>query len=389
MHGASARPLIVCFAGDTWDGNPHSRHHLLRRLVRDYDVLFVESVPMRSVALGGRYEWRRVQARLGAGRALRTVLPGLHVMRPFPVPPAGRAGRGLQLASLWLEIALAKRRLRLEGDVLTWFSLPNAAPLLRRLKAKASIFYYQDRYDAFSHVDADRLRAEIVALARGCDVTVCSAQVLADDIREMGATPIVIRHGVDVDHFRVVGEEPVELRALEHPLVGCVGLIDDHLSIEAIRAVADRLEHGTVVLIGRTNIDPRPLEHPRIALLGQRPYERLPAYVSSLTCCLVPFALNRLTLAVNPIKLREYLAAGRPVVSTPLPEVLPYRDVVELAVAPSEFADAVQRTLAPGYDDEAARRRRRDRVSGESWDVVAERLREVLADLVPGADRGR
>jgi hypothetical protein len=93
------RRTLICFAGDVWDGNPHSRHHLMRRFAADgWDVLWVEAVAMRSFAVGGRAELRRVRAKLRPTTGLRRVEERLHVLRPLPIPPAGRAGRALQRA---------------------------------------------------------------------------------------------------------------------------------------------------------------------------------------------------------------------------------------------------------------------------------------------------
>lgn len=380
------RPVIICFAGDVWDGNPHSRHHLMRRFARTHDVLFIEGIAMRAIARSGTYEWRRIWRKLRAFRDLRTVAPGLHVLRPLPIPPGGAVGRRLQLAALALEIRWARHRLNLTGPTIAWFSLPNVAPLLTRLGAGVSIFYYQDRYDAFSHVNAERLRQDIATLARGCDLCLCTAEPLADDLRALGAIPIVVRHGIDPERFAGEFADPVDLDGLERPLIGCVGLIDDFLWVDAVTAVADSLARGTVVFVGAANVDTAPLAHPRIVVLGQRPYESMPAYMSAFACCLVPFVTSLLTVAVNPIKLREYLAAGRPVVATALPEVLPYADVIETAASPAEFVAGVRRSLAAGNDAEAARSRRRARVAGESWDGVAEQI-ERLIDAAQGSER--
>jgi glycosyltransferase involved in cell wall biosynthesis len=122
-------------------------------------------------------------------------------------------------------------------------------------------------------------------------------------------------------------------------------------------------------------------------MLGFRPYEQIPAYLAAFDCCICPFQINRLTSAVNPIKLREYLAAGRPVVSSPLPAVLEYADVVEIASESTEFAAAVTRMLEPAQDTAPARAMRRQRVQGESWDAVAARLRPMLLRLA-GVDEG-
>src|SRR5437764_717431 len=95
-NSQSARPVLICFAGGRWDGNPHSRHHLMRRFSADFEVLFVENLPMRSIAAVDRTELRRIWRKLRAKVGLRTPEPHLHVLGAMPLPPAGRLGQALQ-----------------------------------------------------------------------------------------------------------------------------------------------------------------------------------------------------------------------------------------------------------------------------------------------------
>jgi glycosyltransferase involved in cell wall biosynthesis len=359
----------------------------MRRLAPRWDVLFVEGVPMRSVAVGdGGHELRRIVRKLRQGWSLRSPHPGLHVLRPMPVPPAGPIGRLAQVAALRRQVERALRHLRLDGPRLAWFSVPVAAPLLGRLGEEGSVLYYQDRYHEFSHVDSRILRAQLGVLARGCDATIATAQPLAADLSEMGAAPVVIRHGVEVGRFAEERPVPEELEPLERPLVGCVGLIDDHMDYDAVIAVAEGLDRGTVVLVGGANTSTERLRHRRIVLLGRRPYADIPSYVQAFDCCLVPFVTTPLTEAANPIKLREYLAAGRPVVSTPIQEVLPYADVVGLATGAEEWVGAVRAALRPEADTDAARRRRRGRVASETWDAVSAEVEAVLNGVMPAVE---
>jgi glycosyltransferase involved in cell wall biosynthesis len=176
---------------------------------------------------------------------------------------------------------------------------------------------------------------------------------------------------------------PRDLSGLERPLIGHVGLIDDYISFSHLLSVADALERGTLVLVGGANVDTGALEaHPRVVVLGPRPYAEIRAYLHAFACCLVPFTINRLTVGVNPIKLREYLAAGRPVVATPLPELVGYGDVVTIADTPGAYARAVLAALAPEADTPERRRQRRDRVAPESWDAVAARIEPLLVKLL-------
>ncbi len=381
---AAGAPVIICFAGDVWDGNPHSRHHLMSRLAPKYSVLFIEGVAMRG-AVADRHEIQRIVAKLRRPRVLRTVAPGLHVLRPLPIPPAGRLGRVAQLGILRAEIENAIRRLRLRGPRLCWFSQPLMAPLLGRFGERAAVLYCQDRYDAFSHVDAALIQAHMTTLAARCDRAIATSAKLADDLRRLGADPVLLPHGVDVARFATSSAVPEDLGRLERPRIGFVGLIDDHLDFDAIVEVADSLKRGSVVLVGGTNTDVRRLRHRRIAMLGPRPYAEIPAYLQGFDVCILPFRASRLNEAVNPIKLREYLAAGRPTVTAPLPEVLPYRSGVEIANGPLEFAHRVGVALEPMQDSPAARARRRRLVAAESWDTVAARLDTLLTEVLAGA----
>lgn len=376
------RPVLICFAGDRWEGNPHSRHHLMRRFAGDFDVLFIEGLPMRSLARGDGHELNRAWQKLRTGARIRTVAPHLHALRPPPIPPAGRVGHVTQLAAVRGQVVRARRRLGLEGPVISWFSVPIAAPLRGRFGEHGSLLYYQDRYEAFSHVNARWLHSLTTRLARECDACVATSPELADDLRRCGADPIVVPHGVDLDRFAGEPPPPDDLSRLERPLIGYVGILDDYLSLETIRAIADRLQQGTVVLVGAANTDVSSLAHPRIAMLGFRPYELIPAYLAAFACCILPFQVNELTVAVNPIKLREYLAAGRPVVSAPLPAVSEYSDVVEIAESPALFAEAAVHLTDPRYDSACERARRRARVAADSWDSVADRIRPILLAMI-------
>jgi glycosyltransferase involved in cell wall biosynthesis len=378
-------PGLICFAGDVWDGNPHSRHHLMRRFAdRGWNVLFVEGIAMRGVVGRDRSELRRIAAKLRAPIGSRTVAERLHVMRPFPIPPAGRLGSAVQLGTLAVQLRTAGRRHGLTGRNAAWFSVPVVAPLRGHLGERGSILYYQDRYEAFSHVNPPMLRRHLASLARGCEVSVATAVELAHDLRALGAAPTIVPHGVDIHRFASDDvSAPSLLEDLPRPLVGYVGLLDDYLAFDHLLAVADKMVDGTLVLVGPANVDVSDLErHPRIRLLGPQPYGDIPAYLQAFACCLVPFAINDLTVGVNPIKLREYLAAGRPVVSTLMPEVEKYADVVALADGPAHFAESVLAQLSPEADTVRARASRRARVGAESWDAVADRIEPLLRSLI-------
>jgi glycosyltransferase involved in cell wall biosynthesis len=191
----------------------------------------------------------------------------------------------------------------------------------------------------------------------------------------------LVPHGVDVDHFAKATDPatrvPDDVADLPHPILGFFGLIQEWVDLELLAEVARLRPDGSIVLIGQARTDRKPRDMPKnVHFLGQRPYETLPAYCRAFDVGLIPFRINELTLNVNPIKLREYLAAGLPVVSTPLPEVAVYRPLVDIAEDAEAFVAACDRAVAA--DDSESIERRRDAMRKETWAAKVEHLSKLV-----------
>jgi glycosyltransferase involved in cell wall biosynthesis len=187
---------------------------------------------------------------------------------------------------------------------------------------------------------------------------------------------------VDFEHFASAAgipaqQIPEDVRDLPRPVLGYFGLISEYVDLELIAAVARRRPEWSFVFVGSARCDARALDGlDNVHLLGGKPYEELPRYCRAFDVGLIPFRMNQLTRAVNPIKLREYLAAGLPVVSTPLPEVLCYNPAVQTAETPDRFVYACAQALTmTGNGDAAARRAM---VRDESWRARVEQLSRIV-----------
>jgi len=174
---------------------------------------------------------------------------------------------------------------------------------------------------------------------------------------------------------------PPDVAHIKKPILGYVGEIAWWFDFDLIRDLATQNPDWSIVLIGQTH-EARANELgqiPNIHLLGRKPYSELPAYLSRFDVCLLPFKINDLTSAVNPVKLYEYLAAGKPVVSTPMREVLKYRDVVSVA-APDEFSTAVSSLLQSGSEAVLVQRRQ-EVAKSNSWEMRVEEILRLLGPL--------
>jgi hypothetical protein len=261
---------------------------------------------------------------------------------------------------------------------ITWSFLPAAAPVAGRLGEGLVVYQVVDEFSAFS--DASAHVAELERrLLRRADLVIASSERLLEDKRRVHPRTVLVRHGVDHAHFAralAPGAIPEPLRALPRPVIGFFGLVADWIDLGLVRRVADAYPKASVVLLGKVVTSLAPLEGARnVHLVGRRPYAELPDWCRGFTVALTPFRRNTLALAANPLKAREYVAAGLPNICTDLPELrqIPGCTVVESDEA---FVAAVGAALVAGGPDPL----RSALVRGEGWEARVEEIaRHVIA----------
>ncbi len=371
---------IICVSQD-WQGDPTSKKHIMRVLSRKNRVLWVNSIGMRRPTAAVS-DARRLVAKLRRIVAgVRQVEPNIFVMDP-PVLPLPGVAAAEQVNRIVLAAWLRRlcRRLGLDRPLL-WTFLPNVNWLLGRLNERMVVYHCVDEYSEFSGVPKDVIVRMEQDLIRRADVVFTSAEKLCDERRQVNPRTYFIPHGVDVAHFSraldPATEIPEEIRRLPKPVIGFFGLLADWVDLDMIGALARARPQWSFALVGKVQTDLGAVARlPNVHRLGQQPYTALPAYCRGFDVGLIPFRMNELTLRVNPLKLREYLAAGLPVVSTPLPEVVRYNGLVHIAVNEAGFLGAIDAALkerSPEFD-----RRRVEAMRGESWEARVSDMSDVL-----------
>jgi glycosyltransferase involved in cell wall biosynthesis len=381
---------IIAFSKD-WDDDLTSNHHVLRRLARSRRVLWLNSVATRAPSLGSGRDMRRVARKLREfARGPVNVENDLWVFTPLVLPlPDSGVVRRLNSLILRLTVRLLRRRLGLR-DFQLWTFLPNVADYVGTLGESLSVYYCVDEWSLFSQLDEQRTRAAERALLDRVDCVFAVNEALADAKRPFNPETHVAPHGVDRDHFaRALSEEtevPGDLRRLPAPVLGFYGSIADWVDTGLIAEVARMRPEWTLVLIGTVLASTSLLDRlPNVHLLGHRPYDALPAYCKGFDVGLIPYLRSEQLPYRNPIKLREYLAAGVPVVSTPVPEVERYSQWCAIAESPEELVHAVEEALA---SDSPERRLERSRsVADETWDARAADVAATVDALAAGRER--
>ncbi len=372
---------ILCFSHD-WTGDPLSKTHLMRVLAKDNRILWVNAIANRMPTTSSRDMSRIVNKLRAFTEPIREVEPNIFVLNPLAFPSYGnKAILSVNQRFLAGQVKKAMRKLGFSNAVNMVFN-PAAGMIAGRLGESQIIYYCVDEYTAFTGA-SNGLKAIEDELFRRADLVVVSAERLFASKKQFNPNTFVIRHGTDWRHFRTALDPelpiPYEVADLPRPIIGFHGLLADWVDFELIRKIAEHFSQGSVVLVGKTSVD---AEHkvkildgvPNVHFLGRKPYAELPAFCKAFDVALNPFAINELTLAANPLKVREYLAAGLPVVSTDIPEVRVLSDCL-VGTDHDDFISKIESALA----DPKPRKAVSDAIAHESWDAKVDELRKLVA----------
>lgn len=375
---------IVCFSND-WGGDPLSKTHLMRLLARDNRILWVGSLGNRAPRARAADALRIARKLRSAARGLVRAERNLHVLTPLYVPAYGservrRANRAL----LELQVRAAMRCLDMRRPI-SWCFLPSAAAIAGALDESLVVYHVVDEFAAFSDASPHVAELEARLLARA-DLVIAASERLWEAKRRGNPRTVLVRHGVDWAHFARAcepGPIPADLARLPRPVLGFFGLVADWIDLALVRRVADAFPRASVALVGQVATSTAALEGaPNVHLLGRRAYADLPAYCRGFEVALTPFVRNELALSANPLKAREYVAAGLPNVCTDLPELRAIPGCTVAADAEA-FVAEIGRVLREGGGPDRARS---ERIRGESW---ASRLEEIRAHVAAVEAGGR
>jgi glycosyltransferase involved in cell wall biosynthesis len=371
-------PDLIVF-GEDFGAHPSSTQHLVRHLAEDRRVVWVNSIGLRRPTLSARdigRAARKAAAAFGPRRAAPAARAPFPVIQPLAIPMAeGAAARRLNRALIGRAVRGAAERAGL-GRRVVWASLPSAVHALGALGEEAVVYYCGDDFGALAGVDHDRALLMEAELAARTDLILAASPALA--ARFPARKTRLLPHGVDPGLFGAPAPRPADLP--EGPVAGFYGALAPWIDLDLVAATARLLPQWRFVMIGPAQVDVSALAGlPNVTLMGPRPHAALPGYAQHWTAGIIPFHDTPQIRACNPLKLREYLAAGRPVVATPFPALLPYAAEVAVATDPAGFAAALEaaRTEPPGRD--AARQAL---VASESWEARAAAARSWIDGLL-------
>ncbi|MGA2065038.1 MAG: glycosyltransferase [Thermoguttaceae bacterium] len=371
----------ILYFGNDWNAeNRTSSHHIARRLAKLHDVYYIECPGMRAPQASGR-DFRRIVQKLWRSlRGPRAVMPGLKVQTLVQVPLHRFAlVRWLNARLIYWSVRWLMWRQGIRRPI-AWFVAPHVASLVGRLDESLSVYYVTDDHASMPGMDRESMRRMDERLTRGADLVFVASDTLLEAKTAINPHTHYSPHGVDLEHFGracdPAGRVPDDVQGLRQPIVGFFGLVERWIDLDLVRYLAEQRPHWTFLMIGRVAVAPeRVPQLANVHFIGKRAYEELPDYGRAFTAAILPFTLTPEAWHANPLKLLEYLAMGRPVVSVAIPAAERLGDVIQVAHNRDEFLAGLDEAVRQASNPEAVERRLR-RAAAASWDS---RVAEVLA----------
>jgi glycosyltransferase involved in cell wall biosynthesis len=381
---------IICFGGeDWWYHHPHSKAHLMRKFARAGNkVIFVNSISMGLPGLAHKDLLPRIKRKLGSySKLARETADGITVVSPASLPFFGSAtARAVNRRLLGTQIKRLARSRGLAKPIL-WIAIPTAADMIGTLGESAVVYHVSDKYDANTMDHATdpalirRLHEQAIDAA---DLIFYSGRKLFTEAERGCERSHLLEQGVDYDHWRRVAETPIapEIAHIPRPRIGYFGAIEPWLvDQELIKRASRERPEWHWIFIGNKSRGLEIEDLPNVHFLPPVPYADLPAYAAGFDVCVLPWETEQsFTSYGSAIKVREYLATGKPVVISPLPEYEPMRDVLRIARTRDDFLRLVEEALHD--NDAAAVARRQASVASGTWDARAEWVSSLIEQVL-------
>jgi len=385
----SADEKWIIFFGEDWGRHHSTGQYLAKELAKDYKILWVNSLGMRAPQLNFG-DAKRVVSKLK-----ESVFSGkiekegqdenhdnIHVITPITIPLFKYS------VVRWLNRQILKRLFRkayqnykiIDPYVIT--ACPSTMVVLDALPAKVKAYYCADEYASIAGMDAPLVQRLEDKLLKQVDIVMVTARALEKQICSKHEHVYYLPHGVDYQHFckavLVPQKIPLELKSFAKPIVGFIGLIGEHIDLDLLSYVAEQLPEYSFVMIGPVEVGIEVPQASNIHYLGAKSFEELPQYIAHFNLSILPYADTRRNKFANPTKVREYLAAGSPVVCTNQQEAKNIESAVFMTTTADEFVSEIKRVVT--CDGSPSRQEISDTMKNQTWPARSVEVISYLKD---------
>jgi glycosyltransferase involved in cell wall biosynthesis len=369
---------------DDWGRHPFSCMHLMNQFLPWNRILWVNTVGMRFPSFTV-YDLKRSIEKIGSWFGKSTskeeIPNNLTIISPVTIPFSTiKQVRLFNKRSVIWKVKKVMERLGFQNPILLT-TLPNAVDYIGGFGEIFDVYYCVDEFSKWPGVLKDLVELMERDLIQKADLIVATSEELQKTKRKDSIPTHLLPHGVEINHFRKNQTlEPTPLiKNLKKPVIGYFGLFDERTDSDLIDYMAGHRPEWSFIFIGPKKVEAENLlKDKNVFFFPPVPYWELPRYLAGIDVFIIPYKLDELTKYINPLKLKECLAAGKPVVSTPLPEVLKLKEAVRIANTKEEFLEQISEALSKPFDQVAAEKL----LETEDWSFKAEQMSQYIEEAI-------
>ncbi|MFX0199908.1 MAG: glycosyltransferase [Candidatus Hodarchaeota archaeon] len=359
--------LIIFFPLADWDDPWQRYQHLALGFSRTNRVIYVN--PPAAITYLRKSPSNLMKKWLRFIKGKKNVNSNLQVYYPPPCLPFERISKCVNRLNQYILFLYLKILVNPKDSIILWINDPYKYLMIQLLKPKIAVYDCPDAIVFQNNGRKQRIYDQLKKkILRGSTLSFFTSKALLNEGRKESTNCFYVPNGVDIRSFRQTSYGvPQEMRKLGGTILGVVGTFDERIDIDLVNFVLEKVGDVTLVFVGPIQSKTDNLKkHPRVIFTGKKNYKEIPGFINRFDVALIPYRINAVTTAVYPVKLHEYLMLGKPVISTDLPEVRQFSDIVIIADRKEEFVSQIWKAFR--NDDESQRRRRIEVARNNSWE---------------------
>ena len=374
---------IVCLSTSCYYPFPTRKQHVMNRIDAE-EILYFDPAVTYIAPLKDKSAWKRLFKHFGKGEKVKD---NITVYATPPLLPFFNKNNTINKINQKRLARFVRKKMKKHGfeNPVLWCYSPSSADAAPYIPHSALVYDCVDRHSAYKgFIDEDTVNSLEKNLSEQANTVFATAVGLYDTLSTYNKHTHLLPNGVNFEHFNRAANEkfevPEDMKDIKHPIMGFIGMLQECIDYDKIEAIAKMRPDWSVVLVGKTlpgvNLDYLK-QYENIHFLGMKKYDDIPAYIQNFDVCLNVFRDGNLSRDVSPLKFYEYLATGKPVVSTPQPEqVLDYADSVYIARGEEDFVAKCEEAMRE--PDEEKTKLRIEHARACSWDSRVRQMEEIL-----------
>ncbi len=375
---------IVCLSTSCYYPFPTRKQHVMNRIDAE-EILYFDPAVTYIAPLKDKSAWKRLFKHWKKGEKVKD---NITVYATPPLLPFFNKNKTINKINQKRLARFVRKKMKKHGfeNPVLWCYSPSSADAVPYIPHSALVYDCVDRHSAYKGlIDENVVNSLEKSLSEQANTVFATASGLYDTLLEYNKNTTLLPNGVNFEHFNRAATEtfdiPEDMKDIKHPIIGFVGMLQECIDYDKIEAIAKMRPDWSVVLVGKTlpgvNLDYLK-QYPNVHFLGMKKYDDMPSYIQNFDVCLNVFRDGNLSRDVSPLKFYEYLATGKPVVSTPQPEqVLDYADAVYIARGEEDFINKCEDAM--NEPDGAKTNLRIEYARNCSWDARVREMEKILA----------